>query len=157
MDVDGDHIVNALYIDAMHCTLMRCAVWCSNTSKAGRIANCEQTAPCYLQRIVEGCQDSEIRIVNHARAAKHRVLEIGRAARIFTQAGQEQSKQSYKNLIGSPGPEIEPTVLQSSHPMAFFKISRWRLMYSSSFCSWRISSKERQYLRKDSEKNGRRW
>src|SRR5215470_14582319 len=41
----------------------------------------------YLQRIVEGCQESEIRIVNHARAAKYRVLEIGRAARIFTQAG----------------------------------------------------------------------
>jgi len=54
----------------------------------------------YLRRIVEGCQESEIRIVNHARAAKHRVLEIGRAARIFTQAGQEQLKQSYKKLIG---------------------------------------------------------
>src|SRR5262252_5485420 len=54
----------------------------------------------YLQRIVEGCQESEIRIVNHARAAKYRVLEIGRAARIFTQAGQEQLKQSYKKLIG---------------------------------------------------------
>jgi len=54
----------------------------------------------YLQRIVEGCQESEIRIVNHARAAKHRVLEIGRATRIFTQAGQEQLKQSYKKLIG---------------------------------------------------------
>src|SRR5262249_21827023 len=50
----------------------------------------------YLQRIVEGCQESEIRIVNHARAAKHRVLEIGRASRVFTQAGQEQLKQSYK-------------------------------------------------------------
>jgi hypothetical protein len=35
-----------------------------------------------------------------ALAAKHRVLEIGRAARTFTQAGQEQLKQSYKKLIG---------------------------------------------------------
>src|SRR6201997_573600 len=54
----------------------------------------------YLQRIVEGCQDSNLRIVNHARATKHRVLEIGRAARTFTQAGQEQLQQSYKKLIG---------------------------------------------------------
>jgi transposase, IS5 family len=54
----------------------------------------------YLQRIVQGCQESELRIVNHARAVKHRVLEIGRAARTFTRAGQEQFKQSYKKLIG---------------------------------------------------------
>ena len=53
----------------------------------------------YLHRIVQGCQESELRIVNHARATKHRVLEIGRAARTFTQAGQEQLKQSYKKLI----------------------------------------------------------
>jgi transposase, IS5 family len=55
----------------------------------------------YLQRIARGCcQQSELRIVNHTRAVKHRVLEIGRAARTFTQAGQEQFKQSYKKLIG---------------------------------------------------------
>jgi IS5 family transposase len=53
-----------------------------------------------LQRIAQGCQESEFRIGNHARAVKHRVLEIGRAARTFTQAGQEQLKQSYKKLIG---------------------------------------------------------
>jgi transposase, IS5 family len=53
-----------------------------------------------LQRIGQGCQDSQLRIVNHARAVKHRVLEIGRAARTLTQAGQEQLKQSYKKLIG---------------------------------------------------------
>ena len=54
----------------------------------------------YLQRIAQGCHESEPRIVDHARAAKYRVLEIGRAARTFTQAGQEQLKQSYKKLIG---------------------------------------------------------
>src|SRR5213593_3108966 len=53
-----------------------------------------------LHRIVQGCQESEFQIVNHARAAKHRVLEISRAARTLTQAGQEQLKQSYKKLIG---------------------------------------------------------
>jgi transposase, IS5 family len=54
----------------------------------------------YLERIAQGCHESELRIVNHARAAKYRVLEIGRAARTFTQAGQEQLQQSYKKLIG---------------------------------------------------------
>jgi IS5 family transposase len=54
----------------------------------------------YLQRIEQGCQEAKLRTVNHARATKHRVLEIGRAARTFTQAGQEQLKQSYKKLIG---------------------------------------------------------
>ena len=54
----------------------------------------------YLERIAQGCHESELRIVNHARAAKYRVLEIGRTARTFTQAGQEQLKQSYKKLIG---------------------------------------------------------
>jgi IS5 family transposase len=54
----------------------------------------------YLQRIVEGCQDSELRIVNHARAVKYRLLEISRASRIFTKAAQEQLTQSYKKLMG---------------------------------------------------------
>ena len=54
----------------------------------------------YLERIAQGCHQSELRIINHARAVKHRVLEIGRAARSCTQAGQEQLKQSYKKLIG---------------------------------------------------------
>jgi IS5 family transposase len=54
----------------------------------------------YLERIAQGCHESELRIVNHVRAAKYRVWEIGRAARTFTQAGQEQLKQSYKKLIG---------------------------------------------------------
>jgi IS5 family transposase len=53
-----------------------------------------------LHRIVEGCQDSEFGVVNHARSTKHRVLEIARAARTLTQAGQEQLKQSYRKLIG---------------------------------------------------------
>jgi transposase, IS5 family len=54
----------------------------------------------YLQRIGQGCQGAKLRMVNHARATKYRVLEIGRAARTFTPAGQEQLMQSYKKLIG---------------------------------------------------------
>jgi IS5 family transposase len=52
-----------------------------------------------LQRIVQGCQKSELQIVNHARAVKHRVLEISRAARSVTQAGQDRLKASYQKLI----------------------------------------------------------
>src|SRR6266436_5347770 len=84
-----------------------------------------------LQRIAQGCQESELRIVNHARAAKHRVLEIGRAARTFTQAGQEQLKQSYKKLIGlTQGVKAQAAavlVALKDHqlvarPEAFFKV-----------------------------------
>ena len=84
-----------------------------------------------LQRIAQGCQSSELCIVNHARAAKHRVLEIGRAARTFTQAGQEQLKQSYKKLIGlTQGVRTQAgAVLQAlqdgqlvARPEAFFKV-----------------------------------
>jgi transposase, IS5 family len=53
----------------------------------------------YLQRIAAVCHDSKLRIVNHARAAKYRVLKNGRAARTFTQAGQEQLRQSYEKLV----------------------------------------------------------
>src|SRR4029077_7067563 len=52
----------------------------------------------YLQRIVEGCQESEIRIVNHARAAKYRVLEIGRDAPAFSPGRHKQVKPNYKKL-----------------------------------------------------------
>jgi transposase, IS5 family len=85
----------------------------------------------YLQRIAQGCQQSELRIVDHARAAKHRVLEIGRAARTLTQAGQEQLKQSYKKLIGlTRGVRTQAAaVLEDlkhgqlvARPEAFFKV-----------------------------------
>ena len=84
-----------------------------------------------LQRIAQGCRDSELRVVNHARAAKYRVLEIGRAARTFTQAGQEQFKQSYKKLIGlTQGVRAQAaTVLKAlqdgqlvARPEAFLKV-----------------------------------
>lgn len=84
-----------------------------------------------LHGIVQGCQESEFRVVNHARAAKHRVLEIGRAARTFTQAGQEQLKQSYKKLIGlTQGVKAQAAavlVALKDHqlvarPEAFFKV-----------------------------------
>jgi IS5 family transposase len=52
-----------------------------------------------LQRIAKGCQGTQLEVVDHARAAKRRVLEICRAARNLTQAGREQFEESYRKLI----------------------------------------------------------
>jgi IS5 family transposase len=54
-----------------------------------------------LQRIAAGCRGAEIEVVDHARAAKYRVLEICRAAKKLTEAGRQQLKDSYKKLMGS--------------------------------------------------------
>jgi IS5 family transposase len=52
-----------------------------------------------LKRMVAGCRGAKIEVVDHARAAKRRVLEICRAAKSMTEAGHEQLTQSYKKLI----------------------------------------------------------
>jgi IS5 family transposase len=52
-----------------------------------------------LQRISAGCQQSQVQVVDHARAAKYRVLEICRAAKTLTETGREQLKTSYQKLI----------------------------------------------------------
>lgn len=53
-----------------------------------------------LRRICQGCGGGALKVVDHARAAKRRVLEICRAARSFTQAGNQQLQESYRQLIG---------------------------------------------------------
>jgi IS5 family transposase len=53
-----------------------------------------------LKRIAKGCQGARLEVVDHARAAKRRVLEICRAAKSLTQNGREQFQQSYRKLIG---------------------------------------------------------
>ncbi len=52
-----------------------------------------------LGRISEECTDGALKVVNHARAAKHRVLEINRAAKSFTEASRERLKGSYAKLV----------------------------------------------------------
>jgi IS5 family transposase len=52
-----------------------------------------------LQRISEGCHNVQFQVVDHARAAKHRVLEIGRAAKTLTHSGRQQLQHSYGKLI----------------------------------------------------------
>src|SRR5512135_2249626 len=53
-----------------------------------------------LKRIAEGCAEPSLRIVDHARAAKYRLLEICRAAKSFTQAGRTRFQVSYAKLLG---------------------------------------------------------
>jgi IS5 family transposase len=53
-----------------------------------------------LERVSEQCAEGAVKIVDHARAAKYRVLEITRAAKSFTEAAREQVKSSYARLLG---------------------------------------------------------
>jgi IS5 family transposase len=52
-----------------------------------------------LKRIGQACQAGAVRVVDHHRAAKRRVLEICRAAKTLTKTGQEKLKASYGKLI----------------------------------------------------------
>jgi transposase, IS5 family len=52
-----------------------------------------------LKRIASQCSDRSVKVVDHARAAKYRVLEICRAAKTFTDAGRAQFKSSYAKLV----------------------------------------------------------
>ena len=53
-----------------------------------------------LQRVSAECAEGAVKVVDHARSVKHRVLEIGRAAKTFTEASKEQMKDSYGKLLG---------------------------------------------------------
>ena len=52
-----------------------------------------------LKRIVAGCGESSLKVVDHARAAKYRVLEICRAAKSFTESSRDRLKDSYGKLL----------------------------------------------------------
>ena len=52
-----------------------------------------------LKRIARGCSASSLKVVDHARAAKYRLLEICRAAKSFTEASRARFKDSYGKLL----------------------------------------------------------
>ena len=56
-----------------------------------------------LKRIGAACKAGALKVVNHERAAKHRVLEICRAAKQLGDSGQEQLKESYRKLLALTG------------------------------------------------------
>ena len=53
-----------------------------------------------LQRIADECKTGALEVVDHGRAVKHRLLEIGRAAKSFTEANQQRMRDSYQKLMG---------------------------------------------------------
>jgi IS5 family transposase len=52
-----------------------------------------------LKRIGGACQSGALKVVDHERAAKRRVLEICRSAKILTEAGRQKLKDSYGKLL----------------------------------------------------------
>jgi len=52
-----------------------------------------------LKRLGEACQAGALQVVDHQRAAKRRVLEICRAAKVLTEAGTNRLKESYGKLL----------------------------------------------------------
>jgi len=52
-----------------------------------------------LQRIADECKTGAVEVVHHARAVKHRLLEISRAAKSLTEANQKRMRHSYQKLL----------------------------------------------------------
>jgi len=52
-----------------------------------------------LERIAGECKQEAVEVVHHARAVKHRLLEISRAAKCLTQANQQRMRDSYQKLL----------------------------------------------------------
>lgn len=52
-------------------------------------------------KVISGeCAKGAVKVTDHARAAKHRALEIHRAAKVMTDANRERMKESYGKLLG---------------------------------------------------------
>lgn len=52
-----------------------------------------------LARIAVECDAGALKVVNHARAVKYRLLEINRAAKCLSQTGKEKLKNGYTRLL----------------------------------------------------------
>jgi len=52
-----------------------------------------------LERIAGECKQEAVEVGHHARAVKHRLLEISRAAKCLTQANQQRMRDSYQKLL----------------------------------------------------------
>ena len=52
-----------------------------------------------LARVAIHCKSGAVKVVNHVRSVKYRLLEISRAAKSLTPVNQGRMKQSYKKLV----------------------------------------------------------
>ena len=68
-----------------------------------------------LKRIAEACATGALKVVDHSRTTKNRLLEIDRASKSFTASSQDKFKQSYRKLIGTARSVVRQaeTVVQS--------------------------------------------
>lgn len=53
-----------------------------------------------LGRIADECASGAVKVVDHARATQHRVLEINRAAKSFSESSRARLEGSYHKLVG---------------------------------------------------------
>jgi len=52
-----------------------------------------------LARVAAECKNGAVKVVNHARTVKYRLLEIRRSAKTLTPVNQRRMKKSYKKLV----------------------------------------------------------
>ena len=52
-----------------------------------------------LKRVAAQCKKGTLKVMNHGRAVKHRLLEISRAAKCLTNANQQRMQDSYQKLL----------------------------------------------------------
>jgi len=52
-----------------------------------------------LKRVANECDAGALKVVDHARSVKHRLLEICRAAKVHTETGKERMKTGYAKLL----------------------------------------------------------
>ena len=52
-----------------------------------------------LKRVAAQCKKGTLKVMNHGRAVKHRLLEISRAAKCLTQSNQQRMQDSYQKLL----------------------------------------------------------
>lgn len=69
-----------------------------------------------LHRIAAQCKKGVAAVVNHARAVKHRLLEISRAAKTLTEASRERMRDSYRKLLA-----VTRTVVRQSRAV----VTQW--------------------------------
>ncbi len=73
-----------------------------------------------LKRIGAACEAGALKVADHKRAAKRRVLEICRAAKTLTEAGRQKLKESYGKLIAL----TRSLTRQTTHVLAQLKAGK---------------------------------
>ena len=95
-----------------------------------------------LKRIAAACTAGRLAVVDHRRAAKRRVLEICRAAKTRTAAGQQRLQAAYGKLLKLTGKVVK----QSSRVLADLKESKLIAQSDQRFKALAAEARLRHYL-----------